>query len=427
MLFAAIIFACIDNAFSQSKHAKTTLFPSYHGLIMAGYQGWFRARGDGTTATRYAYGDERRSGIDMWPDVTEYERTYETPFRLANGQPARFFSSADKSTVDLHFKWMQQYGVDGVFIQRFFNNARVSNRNTESTAILKNTFEAASKYKRAIAVMYDLSGLKGSGEDCSAIIEDWKYLVDQLKVTNQDGNKTYLYHNGKPLVAIWGVGFPDRPYNIRNIGLERLIDFLKNDPVYGGCAVMIGVPNAWRTLRADCIRDTYLHQVISKCDIVLPWSVQRYSPLLHNDMDRYRDDLIDDMQWCAQNHVEYVPCVYPGFSWHNLSRYEFPNDIKPVGSIPRQGGRFYWQMMSTAISVGAPMLYVAMFDEVNEGTAIFKVTDNPPVSSDPLTAFEHLDGKLSDWYLWLTGRAGMMLRHEVPLSFDLPARDNLGK
>lgn len=392
---------------------------------MAGYQGWFRAAGDGTGATHYAYGNEEHSGIDMWPDVSEYEKTYETPFKLADGTTARFFSSADKSTIDLHFKWMQQYGVDGVFMQRFFNNARPENRKNEP--VLKNAFEAASKYKRAIAVMYDLSGLKASGEDCSSIIEDWKYLVDQLKVTNQEGAKTYLQHKGKPVVAIWGLGFPDRPYNIRNIGIERLIDFLKNDPVYGGCAVMLGVPNSWRTLRADCINDPYLHQLIKQADIVLPWSVQRYSPLLHNDMDRYRDDVIDDIKWCRDNHIDYVPCVYPGFSWHNLSRYEFPDDVKPVGSIPRQGGRFYWQMLSTAMSAGASMIYVAMFDEVNEGTAIFKGSDNPPKSvSNSGTAFITMDGKPSDLYLWLTGEAAKMLRNEKPLAYKMPER-NAGK
>ncbi|MBX3240844.1 MAG: hypothetical protein KIT80_15170 [Chitinophagaceae bacterium] len=83
---------------------------------MLGYQGWFRAAGDGSTEKNYAYGNENGSGIDMWPDVSEYEKTYETPFTLANGKKARFFSSVDKSTTDLHFKWMQQYGVDGVFI-----------------------------------------------------------------------------------------------------------------------------------------------------------------------------------------------------------------------------------------------------------------------------------------------------------------------
>ena len=44
----------------------------------------------------------------------------------------------------------------------------------------------------------------------------------------------------------------------------------------------------------------------------------------------------------------------------SLSRYEFPDDIKPVGSIPRQGGRFYWQQISTAINAGAGMLYVCL-------------------------------------------------------------------
>ena len=269
--------------------------------------------------------------------------------------------------------------------------------------------------------MYDLSGLSKSGEDCSSLIEDWKYLVDSIKVTNQKGNKTYLFFNGKPLVAIWGIGFPDRPYNTRDIGIDRFIDFLKNDPEYGGCSVMLGVPTFWRELNADCLPDPYLHTIIRKADIVLPWTVQRFSPLLHNDMDRYRDLIIGDIEWCRQNKIDYVPCVTPGFSWHNLSRFEFPDDIKPSGSIPRQGGRFYWQQISTAINAGASMLYVAMFDEVNEGTAIFKCTDNPPVSD--IAKFVGMDGMPSDHYLWLTGEATKMMRKQKPLSIKMPKRE----
>jgi hypothetical protein len=68
------------------------------------------------------------------------------------------------------------------------------------------------------------------------------------------------------------------------------------------------------------------------------------------------------------------------------------------------------------------MLYVAMFDEVNEGTAIFKVTDKPPVSNS--AKFIDMDGKPSDHYLWLTGEAAKMLRNEKPLSYTLPVRSN---
>jgi hypothetical protein len=403
----------------QLKHSSQTLYPTYKGLIMAGYQGWFRAAGDGSGATHFAYGDEKRSGIDMWPDVREYSTTYPTPWKLANGETARFFSSYDKSTIDLHFSWMQEYGIDGVFMQRFFGNAK--GRDKVSSTILANAFRAASDKKRAIAIMYDLSGLNRSGEDCSAIIEDWKYLVDSLRVTNQPGAKTYVHFNGKPLVAIWGVGFPDRPYDIRNIGLERLLDFLKNDPVYGHCSVMLSVPMAWRTLNADCVHDSYLHTLIRQADLVLPWTVQRYSPLLHNDMDRLRDNTIEDIAWCRNNNITYVPCIYPGFSWHNLSMHEFPDDVKPIGSIPRQGGRFFWQQVYSTLTAGAEMLYVAMFDEVNEGTAIFKVTDQPPVST--LTGFATMDGQPSDQYLWLTGEAAKRLRKEKPLELKMPVRN----
>jgi hypothetical protein len=408
---AAVAFN-FDGA-AQTRHSSQTMYPSYNGLVMAGYQGWFGA----PNSEGMLYPDENRVRIDMWPDVSEYENTYPTGLRHADGSTARFFSSQDKQTVDTHFRWMKEYGLDGVFMQRFFGAARPGEgRNV----VMKNAFEAASKYGRAIAVMYDLSGLRGSGEDCSRLVDDWKWLVDSLGVTNQKGAKTYLHHNGKPLVTIWGLGFPDRPYNIRNIGIERFIDFLKNDPVYGGCSVMVGVPTFWRDLNADCLPDPYLHEIIRSADIVMPWMVQRFTPLLHNDMDRYRDVILGDIKWCREAGIDYAPCVTPGFSWHNLSRASFPDDVKPVGSIPRQGGRFYWQQISTAINAGATMLYVAMFDEVNEGTAIFKVSDNPPVSE--VAKFAGNDGRPSDHYLWLTGQAARMLRREIPLTFTQPER-----
>jgi len=430
-LCVILSMAFINGLSAQTRHAKETNYPSYKGLIMAGYQGWFRAPASGIM-----YPDEANIRNDMWPDVSEYEITYPTGLKHADGSTARMFSSTDKSTVDLHFKWMQEYGLDGVFMQRFYNNTRqtTDQARLNTVTVLNHALEAASANNRAIAVMYDLSGLsprvqgsrqgargsQNAGTDCSSIIEDWKFLVDQVNVTNQPGTKTYLHHKGKPVVAIWGVGFPDRPYDIRDIGLERLIDFLKNDPVYGGCAVMIGVPTFWRDLNADCIHDPYLHDIICQCDIVLPWMVQRFSPLIHNDIDRYRDVIIADIKWCRKAGIDYVPLVTPGFSWHNLSRFEFPNDVKPVGSIPRQGGRFYWQQLSTAINVGADMIYVAMFDEVNEGTAIFKVSDDPPVSN--IAKFVANDGHPSDHYLWLTGEAARMLRKEKPLLFTLPER-----
>lgn len=412
--FLLLVLFFFGSLNATPKHSKNTKYPSYKGLIMAGYQGWFRQPKEGLM-----YPDENSVRIDMWPDIKEYSKTYPTGLKQADGTVARFFSSTDESTVDLHFKWMKDYGLDGVFMQRFFDVARPEAR--KHSTVLKHAIKAASKYGRAIGVMYDLSGLKAKGEDCSVLIDDWKYLVDSLRVTNQEGEQTYIFYNGKPLATIWGVGFPDRPYDIRNIGLERFIDFLKNDPEYGGCSVMLGVPTFWRDLNSDCVHDPYLHELIKQADIIMPWMVQRFTPLLHNDMDRYRDILVDDMAWCKQNNVGYVPCVTPGFSWYNLSRHAFPDDVKPSGSIPRQGGRFYWQQITTAINAGATMLYVAMFDEVNEGTAIFKCTDNPPVGKK--VRFVDMDGMPSDHYLWLTGEAAKILRHEKPLSFELPKRD----
>jgi len=184
------------------------------------------------------------------------------------------------------------------------------------------------------------------------VIEDWKELVDTLRVTSQGDDQTYLYHRGKPLVAIWGLGFPDRPYDIREIGFGALLDFLKDDPEYGGCSVMLGVPTYFRELRADCTDDPYLHELIGRADVVMPWMVQRFTSLLHNELQRYGAHVAKDIAWCAERGVDYAPCVYPGFSWYNLGRHDF-GGRHPLDQNPRERGEFYWGLMTSAISSGA--------------------------------------------------------------------------
>jgi hypothetical protein len=61
-----------------------------------------------------------------------------------------------------------------------------------------------------------------------------------------------------------------------------------------------------------------------------------------------------------------------------------------------------------------------MFDEVNEGTAIFKCSDTPPAGK--LTSFITMDHQPSDHYLWLTGEAGKIIKGKKPLSFKMPER-----
>ena len=184
---------------------------------------------------------------------------------------------------------------------------------------------------------------------------------------------------------------------------------------------MLGVPTYFRELDKDCIHDPYLHELIKSADIVLPWMVQRFTPLVHKPMDQLRDHVIADMKWAKENGVDYVPIAYPGFSWRNLSlNKEDLARYTAYGAIPRLGGRFYWDMMSTFIGAGAEMIYVAMFDEIDEGTAIFKISDNPPNSEK--AHFVGNDGMPSDIYLWLTGQGAKMLRKEIPLQMEMPVR-----
>src|SRR5262249_28468206 len=153
---------------------------------------------------------------------------------------------------------------------------------------------------------------------------------------------------------------------------ERLVDFLKHDKRYGGNTVLLGVPIGWRTLDADSVNDPALPKIIGKGDIVSPWTVGRYRTP-HAAADHARLRWKKDVAWCKANGKDYLPVLFPGFSWHN----SHPN--ARADEIPRLKGKFLWKQYVEAKRAGATMVYQAMFDEMDEGTAIFKCTNDAPV------------------------------------------------
>ena len=390
---------------------KPKMYHSYKGLVMAGYQGWFNAPDDGANRQWHHYTgpDGFRPGsctIDFWPDVSEYEKTYETEFRMADGTPARVFSSYDESTVDTHFRWMKEYGLDGVFMQRFLAEIRNESGLMHFNKVLDSAMRAANKYGRAICVMYDLSGMR-PGQDEYLLLRDIADLSERHALKDHGRNPSYLYHNGKPLVCVWGVGFNDK----RKYGFDEAETIIRGLKAQG-FSVMLGVPTHWQKLTGDTQPDPRLHALIRACDVVMPWFVGRYD---EESYPRYNSLIKENIAWAGGNGVDYAPLCFPGFSWRNMPGKE--NSLQ----IHRNKGAFLWQQLSGAIASGAEMLYIAMFDEIDEGTAIFKCAHQVPVGASRFVAIDEEIG--SDHYLWLVGQAGRMLRGEIPLSDAMPVRD----
>ena len=108
------------------------------GKVMCGYQGWFTTPDDGAQKGWTHYGRRGRfepgsCTIDLWPDVSELEddEKFATAFRHADGSVAYVFSSLCHKTVQRHFSWMREYGIDGAFVQRFaVETFRPSNLNS---------------------------------------------------------------------------------------------------------------------------------------------------------------------------------------------------------------------------------------------------------------------------------------------------------
>jgi len=373
-----------------------------HGRVLCGYQGWFRTPNDGSNLgwKHYTQGKFFSPGscaIDLWPDVSEIPKSsrVKVDFFNTQGQACDVFSSVNNDVISTHFDWMVKYGIDGIFIQRFLATTKDPKMRNSIDSLLMKVIREAKRKNRSWGLMYDLSGVRTN--ESNLLIQDFEHLLSIPEFRSSLNDSNYLTINEKPIIAIWGIGFSDRP--TLNDDWIKIIKFFKNTNQELRMSVMLGVPTYWRSLSRDTAKNPELLNILSSVDIISPWSVGRFRNY-QETINYTSQTLSDDFLWCEQRNLFLLPVVFPGFSWHNLSLSRGLSS--PSNMIPRVKGSFFWNQFCEYYKVGARSFFVAMFDELDEGTAIFKITKNPPVGASPFANERNVP---SDRYLKLTGLA----------------------
>jgi hypothetical protein len=390
------------------------------GKVVAGYQGWFGAPGDGSQQNAWVhwFGTQTPSAanatVDLWPDLSEYgaAELFTTNLKYWDGTPVGLYSAYSSTTVERHFMWMAQYGIDGALLQRFLIDSTDPVRREFRDQVTRNAILGADKYGRAFGIMYDISGANPAAL-ADDLNKDWKHLVDDstLQVT---ASKQYLHHDGPPLVAVWGFGFDDRPGTQANA--VKILDFFHNapDPRYRA-TVMGGVPAYWRTSTDNS--QPGFGTVYRSFDVISPWSVGRYNDeagVVAFNQIHTQPDLVE----AAAVGQDYLPVVWPGFSWANLRQ-----DPSLFNFVPRNGGHFFMKQIFEALNSGCNMLYVAMFDEVDEATATYKAARDQtalPTTGRFLALDQDGYSLPTDWYLRLAGAGNKMIDGQIEPADGLP-------
>lgn len=364
------------------------------GKVLCGYQGWFRTPGDPVKRGWFHWSKDRDAispatiNVEMWPEVGEYPKESLYPagdYTLPNGNQAMLFSSAYPGVVQKHFEWMQKYGIDGVMVQRFLGLDGGA-RSIEEARVLGYARDAANRTGRTFAVEYDMSGTPGPVA-IEQMKKDWRFLVDTMKITE---DPRYLHHNGKPVLEIFGF-FTDR---FDGKTANAIIDAFDTDDKYG--VTLVGAGQWWWRRETD----SEWSRAFRRFAAYSPWDVGNArveNGIKRPPTDRWADDLAE----AKKAGMLLFPTIYPGFSWDNLTR-------KPAGStiIPRRKGEFFREGFRAAEKLEIGQAFVAMFDEVDEGTAIFKVTNAHPVQGH----FVGLESLPADTYLKIAGEGTKSIR-----------------
>jgi hypothetical protein len=382
------------------------------GKVLCGYQGWFRCPGDtaGQGWIHWSRESERIAPetltFEMWPDMTDYptdERFAAPGFSSAEGAPCYLYSADQAGTVLRHFQWMRQYGIDGVWLQHFLVDlpgGPLEDRYPSRRRVLDHVRAAASQTGRVWAIAFDVAGIS-TDKMFDVLTNEWRKLVSD-GVTQDE---RYLHQNGLPVVEVWGFYYQNPNNAMTPCVANQLIDFFKA-PGTTHAFLVGGGDWAWRFNP-----DPEWQGFLRRFDAYSPWNVGNYSKGEHGLRRASTGSWEEDKRECEKRGILWLPVIYPGFSWDNLQK------LPPGKSlIPRRGGSFLWEQFHALSELGVDSACVAMFDEVDEGTAIFKVTNHPPTQAHFVT----YDGFPTDWYLRLVGEGSRLLRTRQPISAEIP-------
>jgi hypothetical protein len=159
-------FAGDHKSISQQKDGYIPDPSTLNKKVMFGYQGWQATPNDGSGnhVWRHWFGrsspDSANANFDVWPDMREYPKnvTEATNMAYPDGTKASLYSAYKYGTVDVHFKWMKEHNLDGVFEQRFVTDVRQSGGRKHFNQVVLNVKKASEKYQRVFCIMYDISG-----------------------------------------------------------------------------------------------------------------------------------------------------------------------------------------------------------------------------------------------------------------------------
>jgi len=370
------------------------------GKSYVGYQAWFNTPNDGTGRGWFHWGSTNplqpsQMVFEMMPYTAEYpaDSLQDSGFTLGNGSPAKFFSGYNQGVINTHFRWMSEYKIDGAFLNWFIVDGY-----DYRLAIAKRVKAAAEAYGREFSIMFDFSGTKAS--HLSPACNTGPQLVECIKTAwigavnaGIVSSSQYMRVNGLPLLSIWGFGY-DHNDNMTAQDTINLLDWFHNSaPAQYRATIMGGVASYWRTKGGPDAGQW--QSAFAQFDILSPWAVAQTQD--QNSITNYmRDTVTPDLQMVSQRNQKYLPVIFPGFSWYNLFK------DKPKNQIPRQGGQFIWSQARALNQLGIQSFYTAMFDEVDEGTAIMKTAGSASEAPQEFyTLTLDADGRSypNDWYL----------------------------
>jgi hypothetical protein len=392
------------------------------GKLVVGYQGWFGCPNDfdGNQAWQHWFVKSVKPEfltVDMLPamDGIHTEDQCDTNLPRADGNGSvKLFSSQNPRVVDAHFRWMREHGIEVVALQRFVAGLNDIKKKKRFDNVLMNVQKAAENHKRIFFITYDISGAN-PGTVVDDIRKDWKYLSSILQLQN---NPQYLHDKGKPILQLWGFGFKDRPGNADEVSL-LIHDLKKGRGDLTAVTLIGGVPTSWRTASNDSKAEAQWADVYRSYDVVSPWSVGRFKDDdgLQVFINKY---VAPDLAETKRLGLGYMPVIFPGFSWYNLMTNRGQPKSAKLNEMPRKCGQFLWAQAAGMMGAGVDTLYAAMFDEMDEATALLPTLAWPselPKDSTMLTLNQ--DGCLlpEDWYLHITGLAADKLRKS-----ELPSR-----